>query len=202
MAAANPLEPISALAGSGVVLLVLVAWGAGEAILLPIVPDVLIGLLALASPDRASALLGAAVLGGVAGAEADWWLVRRRTALVDRLLAWQPALGRAGIAAAERRLRDLGLIRGFAQLGPGLPLKAYLRALRTVAPASTIADVAGLAVTNRLARLGPVTIGFVLLNPVEATIRWPPGLVIGLYTVGWAIFYPAYWIWRDPRRRD
>jgi membrane protein YqaA with SNARE-associated domain len=200
MPIADPLEPIAAIARSVEVLLVLVGWGIAEAVLLPIVPDVLIGILVLAAPDRAPILLGAAAAGGIAGALLDWWLVRRRPVLVARVLAAQPALGPAGIEAATHRLRELGRVRGFAQVGPGLPLKAYLRALDDVAPASTGGEVAMLALVNRLVRLGPVTIGFALLNPVETAVRRPAWLVAALYVIGWSLFYPVYWLSRDPAR--
>jgi membrane protein YqaA with SNARE-associated domain len=193
-----PIEPFATLAATPLVLLLLVAWGVGEAVVLPIVPDVLIGLLVLAAPGQTAPLLGAAVAGGVGGALIDWWLLRRHPALVARILMTQPALGRPGLDAAEQRLRDRGLGVGFSQVGPGLPLKAYLHALGAVAPDSGVRRVAALTFVNRVARLGPPALVFAALHPLA--VGWPPLALAVAWTGGWTTFYLAYWIARDPRR--
>ncbi len=196
----TPIEPFASLAAAPLIVLLLVAWGAGEAIVLPIVPDVLIGLLVLAAPGQLGVLLGAAVLGGAVGATVDWWLLRRRPGLVDRMLAVQPALGQPGLDEAAERIRRHGLLVGFAQVGPGLPLKAYLHGLATMAPGSPTPRVVGLAVVNRLARRGPVAIAFALLHPLA--VGMPPMLIGLVWIAGWTAFYLAYWVARDPRRRQ
>jgi membrane protein YqaA with SNARE-associated domain len=178
----STLEPFAALAASPWILVVLFAWGAGEALVLPVVPDVLIGILAMAAPERSPVLLGAAILGGVL------------------VLALQPGLGRRGLDAAERRLRQRGLVGGFAQVGPGLPLKAYVHALAAVAPGESPAKVAALALVNRMTRLVPVTLVFATLHPLAQASGWSPALLAAVYATGWIVFYAAYWIARDPRR--
>ena len=67
----NPVScaaALATLADSPWILVILFAWGAAEALVLPVVPDVLIGILAMAAPERAPVLLAAAILGGVLGA--------------------------------------------------------------------------------------------------------------------------------------
>ena len=200
MTDAPGLAPFAAIAATPLILLVLAAWGVAEAIVAPVVPDVLLGILLLAAPWQLAPLLGAAILGGVVGAVADWWLLTNRPALVDRFLAIQPGLGRPGLAQAEARLRGKGIPIGFAQIGPGLPLKAYLAALATVAPATPSREVAGLALVNRLARLGPVALAFAALHPVAVASGWSAAINGFVYVVGWTLFYAAYWNRRDPRR--
>ena len=184
------------------ILVVLALWGFGEAIVLPVVPDVLLGILVLASPWLMLPLLGARIAGGVAGAVVGWWLVVRRPASFHRVLASQPGLGEPGLADADARLRRLGVVRGFAQVGPGLPLKAYLWALGSVDTQASVGRVAGLALVNRLARILPVALGFAALHPLAAAAPSEP-LVLGvLYVAGWSAFYVVYWWRRDPRRRS
>jgi hypothetical protein len=194
------IEPYAALAGTGAIVLVLAAWGFGEAIVVPVVPDVLIGILVLAAPWTLPHLLAATIAGAIAGSIVAWWLLLRRRSLAEALLARQPGLGAPGLAEAEGRLRARGLIAGFAQLGPGLPLKAYLHALAVVAPASGARRVALLALVNRIARLGPVALGFALLHPLAVGIDGDPAILGLAYVAGWALFYAAYWWRRDPRR--
>ena len=105
-----------------------------------------------------------------------------------------------GQSEAEDRLRRRGLVAGFAQLGPGLPLKAYLHALAIRAPTTGTATVAGVALVNRLTRLGPVALAFAALHPLAVAAAWPPALLAILWLGGWTAFYVAYWFARDPRR--
>lgn len=193
-----PIEPFASLAADPLVLILLLAWGAGEALFLPVVPDVLLGLLVLAAPWQLGPLLLAAVAGGVSGAVAGWWLLLERPSLVRRVLAAQPGLGRRGLDQAEERVSRQGPLRAFAQVGPGLPLKAYLHAVGVIAPATPPWTIAGLALVNRLARLGPVAIAFAVLHPFA--VGWPPALLGVAWVAGWALFYGAYWVARDPGR--
>ncbi len=193
-----PIEPFASIAASPIVLVILGAWGIGEALVFPIVPDVLVGLLVLAAPWRLAPLLGAAILGGAAGALVGWWLRRHRPLVFERVLRAQPGLGEPGLAEAEARLRGRGPLGGFAQVGPGLPLKAYIHALAVIAPATLPATVVGLALVNRLTRLGPAAVGFAALHPWA--IGWSPVWLAVVWVGGWAVFYIAYWIAREPRR--
>jgi membrane protein YqaA with SNARE-associated domain len=195
------LAPFAAIAAEPLTWLVLVAWGFAEAIVAPVVPDVLIGILVLAAPWQLGPLLSAAILGGVGGAAAFWRLRRRRPEIIERFLAIQPGLGRPGLAEAEERLRRRGVLAGFAQVGPGLPLKAYLAALATIDPERPVVEVAALAAINRLARLAPVAVAFALLHPVAVAADWGAPTIAAVYIAGWALFYAAYWTRRDPRRR-
>ena len=55
-------------ASEPIVIAILFAWGLGEALALPIVPDVLLGLLALATPAALGLPLVAAIAGAIVGA--------------------------------------------------------------------------------------------------------------------------------------
>lgn len=194
-------DPYAIFAGSLLAVAVLAAWGFGEAVVLPVVPDVLLGILVLSAPTHAPVLFGAAVVGGVAGGMTLWALLRHRPSMARRLIELQPALGQPGLTEARDRLGRYGALVGMAQVGPGLPLKAYLAALADVAPHDGYRAVATYALVNRLARIGPPTLAFVLAAPLATGATLEPAAFGALYMAVWAVFYVAYWIWRDPRRR-
>lgn len=201
MTEAPGLAPFAAIAAEPAIWLVLIAWGFAEAIVAPVVPDVLIGILVLAAPWQLAPLLSAAIVGGVGGAAAFWRLRRVRPDIVARILASQPGLGRPGLTEAQERLRRRGVVKGFAQIGPGLPVKACLAALATIDPKRPVIEVMALALLNRLARLAPVAIAFAFLHPVALAADWGAATIAAVYTAGWALFYGSYWTLRDPRRR-
>ena len=176
-----------------VIFAVLFLWGFGEAVALPVVPDVLLGLLALATPAALGAPLAAAVMGGVIGALALAELGRRRRPLVDRILAAQPGLGTRGMAAARRRILDAGAIRGFAQLGPGLPLKAYVVSLVDREPNVAAGRLIGLALLNRVTRIVPVVAAFAVVGHVARSAGASPSAALPAYLAGWTVFYLGYW---------
>ena len=46
-----------------------------------------------------------------------------------------------------------------------------------------------------------MTLVFVALHPLAQSSGWSPALLVAVYATGWIVFYAAYWIARDPRRR-
>jgi membrane protein YqaA with SNARE-associated domain len=197
-------EPYAIFAASATAGLLLAVWAMGEAIVLPVVPDVLLGILVLAAPAQSPMLFAITVAAAVAGALVLWALLRHRPGLARRLIEAQPALGESGLREASDRLARRGPLRGFAQLGAGLPLKAYLAALARLAPATGYGPVAAYALVNRVARIGPPTVAFALAAPLVAQLGAgvDPALFGAVYFLGWGLFYAGYWRWRDPRRRS
>jgi hypothetical protein len=195
---------VEALAASALVLLVLFAWGVGEAVVLPIVPDVLLGWLALATPTALGWPMVSAIAGGVLGAVLLARLRATRPAVVERILRAQPGLGAAGMADARGRIERAGLLRAFVQLGPGWPLKAYVVGLVDRSPGVGAATVAGLACVNRLTRIVPVVAGFALAGVAARPLDVPTAPLTAAYAAGWTLFYAVYWFRRrssaSPRR--
>lgn len=189
--------PFAEFADSPEALVVVFLWAVLEATVLPVVPDVLMGLLLLASPWRIVPLLASAVAGGLLGGLGWWRTLHARPEAAQRILLAQPGLGSAGLREAEERIDRLGPARGFAQVGPGLPLKAYLAALATREPDASAGRVAGLIVLNRLTRLGPVALGFALAAPLAAMLDGPPVVLGTVYFAGWTAFYVVYWVRRS-----
>lgn len=192
-------DPILAgLAAEPLVVLFFFGWGLLEATVGPIVPDVGLGLLALATPAALGAPLVAAVVGGVGGALVLAVVRRGRPDIVDRILAAQPGLGQDGMARSRKRVATRPTPVAFAQVGPGLPLKAYVVALVDARPATTSGELAALALLNRLTRIAPVVAAFAVVGIITRPLGIPTGAAVALYLVGWTLFYAAYWWPRRP----
>lgn len=182
-----------AWAADPTILAILLLWGFGEAVALPIVPDVLLGLLALATPAALGLPVVAAITGGVLGAIVLAQLRRRRRPVVDRILDLQPGLGRQGMADAYRRVEDHGAARAFAQVGPGLPLKAYVVALVDARPSFGGRRLVGLALLNRVTRIVPVVATFAVVGHLGRSVGMSPSAALPAYVAGWTVFYLAFW---------
>ena len=175
------------------VLAILLIWGLGEAVVLPIVPDVLLGLMALATPAALGLALAAAIVGAIVGAVVLAELRRRRPGLVARIISLQPGLGPHGMAQARARIERHGAVRGFAQVGPGLPLKAYVVAFLDLVGDPGLPRLGGLTLVNRVTRLVPVVAGFALVGVLARAAGLSPSAAIPVYVVGWTGFYLTFW---------
>jgi hypothetical protein len=191
---------LAALASSWWIALLFVAWGIAEATVQPIVPDVGLGFLALATPAALGLPLAAAIAGGVAGALVLATLRDRRPDIVDRILAIQPGLGAAGMHEARQRLAKRGWA-AFAQVGPGLPLKAYVVAYVTERPTAGPVTVAALAAVNRFTRIVPVAAACAVVGALARPLDLDLTPVAFVYVIGWTAFYAAFWWVRRPRGR-
>ena len=191
---------LAVLASSWWIAVLFFAWGIAEATVQPIVPDVGLGILALATPAALGLPLAAAMAGGVLGAVLLAELRRRRPGVVDRVLSLQPGLGAAGMDEARRRLRERGRA-AFAQVGPGLPLKAYVVAYMRDDRRAAVGTIAGLAAVNRFTRIVPVVAAFAVAGVLARPLEVDRLAVAIVYLSGWAIFYAAFWWVRRPRGR-
>jgi hypothetical protein len=191
---------LAALASSWWIALLFFAWGIAEATVQPIVPDVGLGFLALATPAALGLPLAAAITGGVVGAVLLAILRERRPDIVARILALQPGLGAAGMHEARQRLAKRGWA-GLAQVGPGLPLKAYVVAYLQEHPRAGLATVATLAAVNRFTRIVPVVATFAVVGAVARPLDLDAAPVAFVYVIGWAVFYAAFWWVRRARGR-
>ena len=183
---------LAALAIDPRIALLFLAWGFAEAIAAPIVPDVGLGFLALATPAALGLPLASAIAGGVFGALALVVLRHRRPDIVDRILALQPGLGATGMADARVRIAKRGGA-AFGQVGPGLPLKAYVVAYLHDRPGTRFVEIAGLAFLNRLTRIVPIVAAFAVLGYLTRPMDFSASSVALVYALGWVFFYAAFW---------
>ena len=185
------LDRIARFADSRAALGLVGGWAFAEAIVFPVVPDVALGLLALAAPRRTLALFAAVVVGALLGSLVLAVLATGAPTEVDAMLLALPAIDPTTLATVDARLASDG-VAGFAQVGAGPPLKVYTASW--IGGGGGLASLVAGVVLNRITRIGPVVL-------VAAVAGWLlPGwlrrherLVVGGYGVAWTAFYAAYW---------
>lgn len=171
-------------------------WGAAEAFLLFIVPDVLIGWIALTRGVRAGAIAALlAAAGAAAGGSALWLWSHHAPAAAMAAVEAIPAVSPAMIARAQSDVAREGWFRA-ALGGPttGTPFKVYA----ALAPSAGVGlpAFAAAAVPARLPR-------FLITAAVFAAVglalrpRLAPQALILLYPAGWTLFY-GWFFWSHP----
>ncbi len=187
---ASAVDRIGRFAGSASAVALLTGWALAEAIFLPVVPDVGLGLLVLAAPSRAVRLFGAVAIGAIAGT-----LVLAAIALQSPDAARAMLLGIPGIHPGVLAGVDLVLARdgvlGFAQFGPGAPLKVYR--VEWLAHGGDMAGLLAGAVLNRVTRIGPPLIAAVAIGHFAGPrLRRHSGATNAAYAAFWLLVYAAY----------
>lgn len=185
------LDRIGRFASTRAAVALVAAWSFGEAILLPVVPDVALDLLGLVAPRRSPVLFLVGVMASLAGTVVLFALAASQLASAQALVLALPAVSQPMLDAARATVAG-GDPTSLALFGPGTPLKVF-----TVAWAADsgplLALLAG-AVLNRLTRIGPALLACVGVGVVApALIRRHERLVLGLYTAFWIVTYAAYW---------
>ena len=179
------IEAFARLAAGWPARVIVAAWGFGEAILLPLVPDLLLYPLVLAAPRRAIPLLGWTVAGALLGS-----LVLSAVTLSDPaagrgIVLRVPGIHQPMVESAELAVRD-GDPLAMVHVGPGTPLKVYSIAWwegSGTAPGYVLGVLA-----NRLVRIGPGILLFACLGVLAPTwIRRHAWLVVAAYLAFWAV---------------
>jgi hypothetical protein len=182
-------DAIARFAGTRTAVMLIGAWAAAEAVFLPVVPDVALALFALAAPRRTAVLFLAAIAGALAGSLVLAALTASAPGSVDRMLRAIPGIDDTMIATADTHVDDG--VAGFAQLGPGPPLKVYT--VRWVEAGGGILGLAVGVVLNRLTRIGPVLLAAAVAGwLIPGWLRRHERLVLGGYAVAWVALYALY----------
>ena len=162
------------------------AWGFGEAILVPLVPDLLLLPLVAAAPRRAARLMGWTLLGALLGS-----LVLSAITLSDPAAGRGIVLGVPGIRPDTIESAEVAVAGGdplsMVHLGPGTPLKVYTVAwwAGEEATGTPIGYVAGV-VANRLVRIGTAVVLFALIGLLApGWIRRHERRALAAYVVFW-----------------
>jgi hypothetical protein len=159
-------------------------WAAAEAIVLPVVPDIGLGLLVFAAPRLAMRLFLAVVAGALVGTVLLAILATAAPESARAMLLSIPGVDAATLAEADAKLANEG-IAGFAQFGPGAPLKVYTEAW--VRQHRDIPVLLVGTVLNRLARIGPAIV-------VAAVLGWWLGSWIRKRERLFLLAYCAFWV--------
>jgi hypothetical protein len=170
------------------------AWGLAEAVLFPVVPDVLLSLIAQRFGLRAGVFACiAAIAGACLGGLLMWEAGRRDQAAIVAMLDALPAIGPEMIADARTALAGGPLTTMIVGSVSGVPYKIFA----AMAPEAGISAILLLPLTipARAVRFVAVVIG------VAAIDRLLPDALLGrnartaLLLAFWVAFYGIFWAW-------
>ena len=165
-------------------------WAFAEAIALPVVPDIALGLLALAAPRQALRLFLVLVVAALAGSAVLYALAVAAPDAVYAMLTALPGIDASTVEAAGQAVSagDPASVAGF---GPGMPLKVYTFAWAT-GPGTPAALALGV-VLNRITRVGPVVLALAVLGHIApGFLRRHERLVLVVYAGAWIVTYVLY----------
>lgn len=189
---------LARFAGTRAAAVIVAAWGFGEAILLPLVPDLLLLPLAVAAPRRAAGLFGWTLLGALGGSLLLSAIALHDPAAAHRIVLGVPGIRRDMIDAAAAATAT-GNPVAMVHLGPGTPLKVYTIAWWAGA-GSSFGYVVGV-VANRLVRIGAGVLVFALIGLLAPRwIRRHERIAVTAYVLFWlGVAYAASQIEGAPR---
>jgi hypothetical protein len=187
----RPFRRLEWLAGSWWGLLLLAGWACAEAIALPVIPDLVLGLLVLVAPRRALVLFGATILGSLAGTAILYLATLADPAAIRTMLLTLPAI-RPPMLSEATALVAGGDPFALILFGAGAPLKVYTWAW--AAGAGTPAGLGLGVILNRLSRIGPLVLVTAVIGTVGADfIRRHDRLTLAVYVAFWIAVYAFYW---------
>ena len=173
------------------ILLAPLIWGAAEASLFFVVPDVVIGYIALKRGWRAGLLAAVmAALGAVVGGAALYlWSAHSPRAL--SLVEAVPAVSQAMVETARDDIRRDGWMAA-ALRGPvtSTPYKVYA----ALAPEAKVGllPVAAATLPVRLPRFVLAALGLAAVGALRRGRVGPRALTV-IYLCAWAVFYAVFW---------
>lgn len=165
-------------------------WAFAEAVALPVIPDVLLGLLLLAAPRRFAILFASLCLGSLAGSLLLYAVTAADAEAVRQGLLALPGINQPMVAAASGTVAS-GSPICLLLFGPGTPLKVF-----TFAWANGGISAVGFlpaVVLNRVSRIAPLAIAEVCLGLLApGFLRRRARIVLGLYAVAYLATYALY----------
>jgi len=171
-------------------------WGFAEATLFFIVPDVLLGAVALFAPRAAPRLLAFTLAGALAGGALTYGVANElRPAQSEAVLDGVPTVKDSAIHRVEREMRDDGprsIVYG--PLRMGTPYKLYARAAAVEDEAFSSFFL--WSIPGRLERMLPVTLVAALVGFLaRGWIARRPRAILVSYGALWLAVYVVYAVW-------
>lgn len=165
-------------------------WALAEAIALPVIPDVLLGLLLLAAPRRFVILFASLCLGSLAGSLVLYALTMADPEAVRQGLLALPGIDQPMVTAASGTVAS-GSPTCLLLFGPGTPLKVFTFAWANgaISPIGFLPAV----ILNRVSRIAPLALaqaGLGLLAP--DFLRRHERIVLVLYSAAYLVTYSLY----------
>jgi membrane protein YqaA with SNARE-associated domain len=165
-------------------------WAFAEAVALPVIPDVLLGLLLLAAPRRFVVLFGSLCLGSLAGSLLLYALTVAGPDTVRQGLLALPGINRPMVTAAAATVAS-GSPTCLLLFGPGTPLKVFTFAWASgaISPVGFLPAV----ILNRVSRIAPLALAQAGLGLVAPDfLRRHVRVVLGLYGAAYLATYALY----------
>jgi membrane protein YqaA with SNARE-associated domain len=168
-------------------------WGFAEATLFFIVPDVLLGAVALFSPRSAARVLALTLAGALVGGTVTYLLASEvRPARSEAIVDAVPTVRYSAIRRVGREMHADGprsVVYGPVRMGT--PYKLYARAAG--AQEQSLGAFLLWSVPGRLERMLPVTLLAALVGLLgQRWIAKKPRATLGLYATGWVAVYAVY----------
>lgn len=191
MTRADPIAALERFAGTRAAIILALAWGFAEAIAFPVVPDVLLGIFALAAPRRAVPVFLAAVGGALVGSVVLAALAAADPAAIRGLLLTLPGI-HVGMLDDAARATASGDPLALALFGPGTPLKVYTAAW--IAGAGSVPGLLLAIAINRVTRIVPGVATLAIAGIVAPGWVRRHGRAVTLgYAAFWIGLYAWYW---------
>jgi membrane protein YqaA with SNARE-associated domain len=186
-------EALRDRASSAVASWVGLAWGLAEATLFFIVPDVLLGAVALVAPRAAPRVLAFTLVGALLGGALTYGIANElRPSRSEAVLDGVPTVNDAAIQRVEREMRDEGsrsIVYG--PLRMGTPYKLYARA--AAVEDEPFGSFVLWSIPGRLERMLPVTLLAALVGFLARSwIASRPWAVLACYGALWLAVYVVY----------
>ncbi|CAN5291029.1 hypothetical protein BH18ACT12_BH18ACT12_12000 [soil metagenome] len=168
-------------------------WGFGEATLFFIVPDVLLGAIALFAPRAAPRVLAFTLAGALVGGALTYGIANRLPpSRSEAVLEGVPTVTESAIDRVEREMRDHGsrsIVYG--PLRMGTPYKLYARA--AAVEEESFGSFILWSIPGRLERMLPVTLLAALVGFLaRSRIARRPRTVLAVYGALWFAVYVVY----------
>jgi hypothetical protein len=167
-------------------------WGLAEATLFFVVPDVIVGAVALVAPRKALHAAAAAVIGGLAGGLVVFLWADGSAGSARAAIDAVPAIPGSMFADAGRALEDRGGIVMLAAAFTGIPYKVW--ALEMTLRGWSLPSILAWTIPARAIRLGLIAgvaggIGLWLRGPIARR----PWIALGVWLAVWVAIYAEYW---------
>jgi hypothetical protein len=168
------------------------AWGLAEATLFFVVPDVVVGAVALVAPRKALRAAGAAIAGAVLGGMVLFVWAQASESSAGVAVEGVPAVHPWMFSESGRALAEHGGIVMLAAAFTGIPYKVW--ALEMIFGDWSLPSVVAWTIPARAMRLG-------LVAGVAALVGWlgrrliarRPRLALGGWLAIWVAIYAEYW---------
>jgi membrane protein YqaA with SNARE-associated domain len=184
----------AAIADSSVGWRLMAIWALAEALVWPIIPDVLLGLLVVIQPRRIARTLTAAIVGSAVGAALVWGLASTWPTEAERVLPHLPLAFEADVVSVRERIAQDGTFAFVRQPISGIPFKvwAIVGATSGLPPMPALAIVVlARAVRMSLVALVAAALGARFTSLIRDYWLVLLAIYLAVFVLGWIRTFPT-----------